>query len=421
MTFRRSIINRVSKVFVNGARRVSQTFKIKEKPLSKDKDIKDLSLIRPNAHIYSVNSKGRKYSKDTFNLNVYLLNLHNYLGKYCFLFGAYVIEDDDQKLRTFLNGFIPYPIPVMTHYAFITDESEMYELYPSLVLECNGCYGEKEPIVIRNLKWYPFKSKGKTFVYMKLEGWPTISMLHTTEAFKRYILNIAKSDRCGTTREDCAPATKIDNICTPEDDRKDRRKSTCKAKVCRLATSSQVSELSKVSELSDSEKNLKISELSKPHNFDTYQIDGNSQVKINEDVYERKGDEFFIPKDVSHYLIDNAGKRMEYTYTDTNVTIKAGLPIDEKIIKPLKNVLSDINSGSTIEIPEIPEVPEKNLTQEELKQILKNHADDEDFEKSDEESDKRNKSLANSGQPVVGGKRNKSKRNKCKKSRKRSK
>ena len=48
-----------------------------------------------------------------------MANLHDYLGKYCFISGAFVIEDDDKSLQSFLFGLPKRTIRVAkSHTAF---------------------------------------------------------------------------------------------------------------------------------------------------------------------------------------------------------------------------------------------------------------------------------------------------------------
>jgi len=206
-------------------------------------------------------------------LNIYMANLHDYLGPYCFISGSFVVEDDNQRLQQFLFSCNPTTNNYFkSHDRFQDDKSKpIYECSINIVLTCT-CDPSDKPMPILNVKWYPF-FQGKWYVYLKMERYPTFTkrgMLDTNHAQKyveRHLFGKIK-DHCIKRREDC------------EKDSQGCHKT-----------------------------NL---------NFDSYQLENQAPVKIIES-HKRMGDEFFIPLGVSEYFL--TPQKMRFTYASNTVTI----------------------------------------------------------------------------------------------------
>ena len=308
-------------------------------PRKLDKD-RSPENVTSNAEIFSTH----------INLNTYFANLHNYLGKYCFISGAYVIEDNDHYLLKFLMELKPRTVTVKSHTSFmkgndrpvsinnkVVDYNTLYEHDINLMLRCYNCYGENSLIPVRNLKWYPFQDEinKQYYIYAKFEGWPTVNVEHVSRAIDRYILLNPgyKNDHCPPAREDCtlkqstlaAMKGKPSRICTQEDDMKYdtdiNPKRTCDPEACRIRKP-----------------------MTKPHNFSYYSID-ETPVEIVES-HKRSGDEFFIPHGVSNFLLKNPGIKMMFTYKDNTVTITPGTKM---IVRALDSFGEDIEPTPAID------------------------------------------------------------------------
>lgn len=201
-------------------------------------------------------------------LNMYMANLHDYLGKYCFISGAFVIEDDDKSLQSFLFGLPKRIIRfAKSHTAFQNSIMDpIYECDIGLSLICSGCDPTDPPIQVTNLKWYPFQ-QSKPYVYLKMEGYPTfnkdgsLNSDHANQWINRHIFRKSKKNHCLKRREDCASDGKcLDDPVTL--------------------------------------------------NHPTYTIEGVTTPIV--ESHTRKGDEFFVPFAVSQYFLKN-GKKMAFT------------------------------------------------------------------------------------------------------------
>jgi hypothetical protein len=201
-------------------------------------------------------------------LNMYMANLHDYLGTYCFISGAFVIEDDDKSLQSFLFGLPKRTIRfAKSHTAFQNSiMNPIYECDIGLSLICSGCDPTDPPIQVTNLKWYPFQ-QSKPYVYLKMEGYPTfnkdgsLNSDHANQWINRHIFRKSKKNHCLKRREDCASDGKcLDDPVTL--------------------------------------------------NHPTYTIEGVTTPIV--ESHTRKGDEFFVPFAVSQYFLKN-GKKMAFT------------------------------------------------------------------------------------------------------------
>lgn len=235
-------------------------------------------------------------------LNIYMANLHDYLGPYCFISGSFVVEDFDKKLQQFLFSCNPTTNNYFkSHDKFQNDKSKpIYECSINIVLTCNGCDPSDKPVPILNVKWYPF-FQGNWYVYLKMERYPTFTkrgLLDTNHAQKwmdRKFFGKIK-DHCVKRREDCE---KDSDGCHPE-------------------------------------KNL---------NFHSYRVDA-QDVQIVES-HQRMGDEFFIPLGVSEYLLDHPQKLM-FTHVSNTVTISPAQDVFGTTNPLLTNTLNEEYGEETI-------------------------------------------------------------------------
>ena len=229
-------------------------------------------------------------------LNIYMANLHDYLGPYCFISGAFVVEDFNKKLQTFLFSCNPTTNNYFkSHDKFQDDKSKpIYECGINIVLTCTGCDPSDKPVPILNVKWYPF-FQGKWYVYLKMERYPTFTkrgLLDTNHAQKyveRHLFGKIK-DHCVKKREDC------------EDD----------SDGCHPETNKQ--------------------------NFHSYALEQNPPVNIVES-HQRMGDEFFIPLGVSEYFLTHP-KKMMFTHVSNTVTIS---PSQDKFSPSNLDVINVLN------------------------------------------------------------------------------
>ena len=226
-------------------------------------------------------------------LNMYMANLHDYLGPYCFISGSFVVEDFNQTLQKFLFSCNPTTISIAkSHDKFQHDKSKpIYECSINIVLTCNGCDPSDKPMPILNLKWYPF-FQGKWYVYLKMERYPTFysksivpNFNHAQKWIDRKLFGKIK-DHCVKKREDCENDK---DGCHPE----------------------------------------------KNFNFHSYRVEAQEPVQIIES-HQRKGDEFFIPLGVSEYLLDHPQKVM-FTHVSNTVTIS---PSQEKFSQSKSDVIN---------------------------------------------------------------------------------
>ena len=232
-----------------------------------------------------------------YKIKNYIENIYKFLGdKYCFVSGAFVIQDDQQHLLTLLQSVKNHSLKMLgtsviySHTKYKAPGQEMYEIhFPdkyNFILNCK-CSGLDEHIYrpVRNIKWYPFNSNGNNYIYLKLENYATKTLGHLLEAKDRY--GKGKKIACvKSRREDC-----------------DKEKET--GEQCRYK---------------DAEPN-------KP--FESPEkiiINGIEHIVL--ETHDRKGDEEFIPQVLNDYLIDNNNKNLLFNYNADNnsVSIQLKLP-----------------------------------------------------------------------------------------------
>ena len=217
-------------------------------------------------------------------INNYIRHLYAYLGDaYCFLSGAFVIQDDNgilfellqntnKKKRKLLQSHTTYfqgkenPHPDFGFYETI--------LNSKLVINCS-CH-DKEPDTrdVRSIKWYKFIDNGISFIYLKPESSPTITTRHAFEALNRYVIGNPNVSCRIPRREDCYK-DKTGCIFTGDKDK-----------------------------------------TSKNYNAILYKREGDTyynQEAIQE-TYNRKGDEVFIPSTINTYIVNNIDNTSIFEY-----------------------------------------------------------------------------------------------------------
>jgi len=230
----------------------------------------------------------------SYNINIYLSHLYDYLGyNDCFLSGAFVIDDKDNNLFNLLysekkNDLSWFP----SHTTFLNKENSdpEFKLYETVLdtnhqLECNCPDGiDRDKRIIESIKWYKFVQRGKSFIYLKPETHQTKSVSHAVDAWKRYIQ--------GKSNESCRIS----------------RREDCHKEGCKMDNNSN-----KTFTYTDKNKNK------------------TETIKVVE-TYDRKGDEVFIPLIINNYILS---KKNDQTSN-----------IDNKIL-----ITDDQKNNTTLTIP----------------------------------------------------------------------
>ena len=276
-------------------------------------------------------------------INNYLEQLYFYLGEqFCFLSGAFVIEDTDDKLLKVLMNTKPQEFTynmIQSHTTYFqggdgqtnhnkpfyyddqsgfTRTTNMYGFYETTLkiphnIDCkcsnktsnetsNETSNKKE---IQSMKWYKFEQKNKSFIFLKLEDHPTQTIAHLFDAVKRYGLKKPNVSCRIPRREDCN-----------------------KEKNCQFTDPS------------------KIKQIQPGQNYDKieYNISGSPVVMtdaIVPNAYHRKGDEVFIPSIINDYILKNASNADAlYLFEVKGNTIKLTRPIKH----PTQSIQNQNNS-----------------------------------------------------------------------------
>ena len=282
---------------------------------------KGVSIGKPKSSIAEVIEIKEDEDKSKRIINFYIANLHRYLGNYCFISGAYVIEDDnDRRLFKFLKRVYNLSLPPITHEGFMKNPNitvfNMFEMKINIEIQCQGCHGPNGSVVVTNLKWYPFSQtidgNENNYVYLKLERDSTLTLIHWYHYGTRHF-GTPKPDRCPPRWEDCKKPIKSsyistkNQICTDEDDSKPRSASLCNPKVCRIGINPPLDGYTIPS-----------------YNFSHVFINNDvtkERIEIKEN-YQRHGDEFFIPKKVSEFLLDNSHKIILFEHNNDDNSVK---------------------------------------------------------------------------------------------------
>lgn len=240
-------------------------------------------------------------NENKLNIINYFKNIYKFLGeKYCFISGAFVIEDNLENLLNLLKSVHNHSLKILgltfayTHNKYNKNNMEtLNEIHIDdkkydFVVKCKCLNSSEENLVeriIRNIKWYKFTQNQNKYIYVKLEDYPTFSLEHKKQAKQRY--GIGKEATCLLTRrEDCD---------------KDEGKSSGEG--CRY--------------------NKKIStEINKPFETPEKIIIDDSIYTITE-TYKRQGDEVFIPQVLNDYLMKNNNPtiKLDFEYNNENNSI----------------------------------------------------------------------------------------------------
>lgn len=216
----------------------------------------------------------------------YIHNLYQYLGdKYCFLSGAFVIEDTNQNLFNFLYSNPKKPLKILSSHLKYNQHKQYpkddhYYLYETVFekptqIDCN-CEIDNtiESRQFRSMKWYKFVENNKHFLYLKIEDYPTVSGAHLMNAIQRYKLHKSNVSCREPRREDCE---KGGTVC-------------------------------------------KYTQQQGP-NYDKFIFNTSNERVINE-TYTRKGDEMFIPNDINEYILGNLDvSESLFSYNDNTITL----------------------------------------------------------------------------------------------------
>jgi hypothetical protein len=234
--------------------------------------------------------------------------LYEYLKatKTCFVKGAFVIDDENGKLKDLLregqkksekkNNIITLPNLLASHKDFGPDVNKESDICPSesgiceinltniddvFDLYCTDEYKNDKYLkpkfesvrqLKKNIKFYFFNNNqskaGKSrdrFVFFKLELDPTVSLAHLLLAFKRYKLGIDESlDTFPIRREDCRKDTKTGCKCN-------KTNNSCRHKFYT--------------------------------DHDGISIDNSDDCIVNYDLHNRIGDEYFINVHVNDEIV----------------------------------------------------------------------------------------------------------------------
>ena len=254
----------------------------------------------------------------------YIQNLYQYLGdKYCFLSGAFVIEDTNQTLFKFLYSNPKNPLKILSSHLKYNQHKQKpkdpeYLLYETIFekpiqIDCN-CEIDNtvESRQFRSMKWYKFVENNKYFLYLKIEDYPTVSGAHLMNAIQRYKLHKSNVSCREPRREDC-----------------EKGGTTCK-----------------------------YTEQQGP-NYDKFIFNTSNERVINE-TYTRKGDEMFIPNDINEYILGNLDvSESLFSYNDNTITL----------LRNYRPKLQKIGAQKTIDTEEEPELSGAPAREEETQPL----------------------------------------------------
>jgi hypothetical protein len=263
-------------------------------PISKSSSFKSYSFKIPSfSRSKSSKSSIRLTSTNTsyykLKISKYFDNLFKFLNKYCFIKGAFVIEDNGDKLYELLNDVEDQTdltvLHLESHTKYKDKEYHLMEmnLEPHYItVNCVPDENCKKSRQYKSFKWYRFHYGGQKFIFVKPEREPTLTFIHGKNSVSRYLLKSAKKeeDCLRHRREDCS----IDNNC-----------------------------------------DYTIGDQLPYRNFQHVII--NDTTYVVEETYERKGDEAFIIEPVSEFIIDliNNGKiddiKFRYDFDNNNMVI----------------------------------------------------------------------------------------------------
>jgi hypothetical protein len=222
------------------------------------------------------------YTKQTSfeKLTLYLKYLVEYLNSFCFLSGAFVIQDNREKLFKLLNSVDNIDIDsTLTHKTYYQPNvSKLVEIIlpekNQIVIDCGiiptTCLPEQVIKIFRLIKWYQFKNNENKFIYLKLEGGGGGGSFSP-----RHIMNAARFYAIGKNDPACIPT----------------RRENCGAKcVFKQYNTAKIP--------------YKFFNYTTIRYADTTEKTSLSKTYSNVETYQRKGDEVFIIEPVSEFIIN---------------------------------------------------------------------------------------------------------------------
>jgi hypothetical protein len=311
------------------------------------------------------------HDKEIIKIKKYIIELFKYTNEYCFDKGAFVIEDNNKELFNLLfrnkdlvgsdpnmldsidvinpkDKLFTIPLSYESHNKYLNEKArDMYEIHlvednTKIIHQCGNCGGE---LTFTNVKWYPFEQKEKNYVYIKLEGYPTISWAHLKHWIIRhyYSKNKVKRARIGAAKLILWVKARemYDSLLahfSKRDEIKDGKKSkppnesteeteeteagggnrdetainVCKTRREDCKSGKKIKKGEQPCRYNDAKASIPF------ENFESYVIEDGKPRKIIEN-YERKGDEFFVPTEVSEFILNNIDKSIIYTVDANNV------------------------------------------------------------------------------------------------------
>jgi len=246
--------------------------------------IRQSSIIQPSirqsssTHSYIDDDASAHSVTTAKQVSDYMSYLFKFLGKYCFIKGSFVIADNNSKLYNFLkyaDAKISSIVPIESHTIYKNDPTEpLREINLQSVpftINCASDINCRLSRTCRIIKWYRFVQNGNTFIFIKSEREPTVSLAHAYNATQRYLVKPKNEDCLKHRREDCEI---VDHNCDFEG----------KPLPYRM--------------------------------FPTVIIDG-TENPVSE-TYNRQGDEAFIIQPVSEFIIDTISDATDITFQYDN-------------------------------------------------------------------------------------------------------
>lgn len=226
-------------------------------------------------------------------INNYLTQLYSYLGDaYCFLSGAFIIQDDNGRLfellmstnkkrRRLLKSHTTYFQLKERHN---NDDFGLYEtiLDRNIDIKCKCDDKEPDQRGFQSIKWYKFIENDLPFIYFKPESAATITQQHAFETIHKYLLHNPNVSCRYPRREDCR---------------------------------------------NDPDGCMFVGQEESPYknyNKILYKREGDNEYKSEDiiDRYNRKGDSVYIPSIINAYILDNIDKSNIFDYdNDDNIIL----------------------------------------------------------------------------------------------------
>jgi hypothetical protein len=179
----------------------SGLFSRKNRPSSRQSSSKH-SYIDDDTNAHSVTTAKQ--------VSDYMSYLFKFLGKYCFIKGSFVIADNNSKLYNFLkytDTAISSVLPIVSHTIYKNNSTEpLREINLQSVpftINCASDINCRMSRICGIIKWYRFVQNGNTFIFIKPEREPTLTIAHAYNATQRYWVKPKNEDCLKHRREDC--------------------------------------------------------------------------------------------------------------------------------------------------------------------------------------------------------------------------